>query len=215
MKVGALRLLTRSARLASLAVACGASLSIAGCQGSAIQPAPSAASATAIPSGVDPLPSLGSTATNGGGDPRSSAYWIQWSSCGEGSQAAVARQNGGREAGWILVDDLITDPGLALGDHDVTTCGEAAAILDGSTRGLLPGAIGELPRQVLTAELNLSSGAESCEAAETSVLLGQAILSALGFDGHAPLRAPDAQEETIVADAVQALREYNSGALCR
>lgn len=38
-----------------------------------------------------------------------------WNSCAEGNKADVAAANGGRAAGWIILDDLLADPGIQLG----------------------------------------------------------------------------------------------------
>ncbi|NPV07338.1 MAG: hypothetical protein HPY83_05155 [Anaerolineae bacterium] len=56
-------------------------------------------------------------ASDGGGGPRPAAYWAQRNMCAPDNRADVARANGGREAGWVLVDDLLADPGNQPGDH--------------------------------------------------------------------------------------------------
>jgi hypothetical protein len=152
------------------------------------------------------------------GDPRTSAYWALWNTCAPENRADVAAANGGREAGWILLDDLISDPGIQLGDHPVTTCEEGLALLQGRN------AAGEdtsepiygLAAGLLAAELNLNAGAETCPIAEEAVLGGHLVLADAGFDGSGEYTAATSGE---IADAIPRLVEllvaYNSGELCR
>jgi len=152
------------------------------------------------------------------GDPRVAAYWAVWNSCAPENQADVAAANGGRAAGWIIVDDLLAYPGIQLGDHPVTTCEESLALLQGQTvAGEETGdPIYGLAAGLLAAELNLGAGAETCPIAEEAVLGGHLVLAEGGFDGSGEYAAAASQE---VADAIPRLVEllvaYNSGELCR
>ena len=149
-------------------------------------------------------------------DPRSSSYWVRWSSCGPDSQAEVAAANGGREAGWIILDDLLADPGIQIGDYRLPACEQGVALLQGRTAA---GAetndpVYALARQLLAAELNLNAGAESCPAAEEAVLGAHLVLASVGFQGSG---AYSPQEEVAAAlpQLSELLTDYNSGALCR
>ncbi len=71
-------------------------------------------------------------ASQGGGEPRSSGYWLLWNSCAPDNRSETAAANGGRAAGWYLVDDILADPGLMLGEHPLATCEAALTILEGS-----------------------------------------------------------------------------------
>jgi hypothetical protein len=152
------------------------------------------------------------------GDPRTAAYWAVWNTCAPENRADVAAANGGRAAGWILVDDLIADPGIQLGDYPVTTCEEGLALLQGQdARGddtndpIYPLAAG-----LLAAELNLNAGAETCSIAEEAVLGSHLVLADAGFDGSGEYTAATTGE---VAEAIPRLvgllAAYNSGELCR
>jgi hypothetical protein len=55
-----------------------------------------------------------------GGDPRTIGYWKNWSTCTGGGQVKVAAANGGPDAGWFLVDDLLLSPGYHLGPNTAT-----------------------------------------------------------------------------------------------
>ena len=161
---------------------------------------------------LDDVPAAARVAV-GVGEPRSSGYWVIWSSCGEDNRAETAAANGGREAGWILLDDLLAFPGVTLGDHAVATCDEGVVILEVSPVAEPPEG---LAQQLLAAELNLNSGSETCPAAEETVVVAQALLSSFGYAG--PDGAPlSADEEAIdsLDRLVALLAAYNSGELCR
>jgi hypothetical protein len=152
------------------------------------------------------------------GDPRTVAYWAVWNNCAPENRANVAAANGGRAAGWIIMDDLLADPGIQLGDHPVTTCEEGLALLQGRDAGEEEASetIYGLAAGLLAAELNLGAGAETCPIAEEAVLGGHLVLADVGFDGSGEYAAAASQE---VADAIPRLVEllatYNSGELCR
>jgi hypothetical protein len=152
------------------------------------------------------------------GDPRPAAYWAVWNTCAPENRADVAAANGGRAAGWFIVDDLLADPGIQLGDHPVTTCEDSLALLQGrsATGEETGGAIYALAAALLGAELNLNAGAETCPIAEEAVLGGHLVLSRAGFDGTGDYVAATAGE---LADAIPRLVEllegYNRGELCR
>ncbi|MHB1317167.1 MAG: hypothetical protein ACYCYF_00960, partial [Anaerolineae bacterium] len=62
--------------------------------------------------------------SDGGGEPRSAGYWMLWNNCAPENRAKMARANGGRAAGWILMEDLLADPGILLGELPVETCAQ-------------------------------------------------------------------------------------------
>lgn len=155
-------------------------------------------------------------ASTGGGDPRSPAYWAVWNTCAPGNRAVEAEANGGRAAGWVLVDDVLADPGIGLGDHLLMSCEESVALLQGRT------GTGEetadpaydLAGQLLAAELNLTVGAETCPVAEEAVVGAHLVLSSANFEGvsTSPL---DAEAGGALPRLVGLLALYNSGELCR
>lgn len=155
--------------------------------------------------------------STGGGEPRTSRYWIVWSTCGEGSQAETAIANGGRAKGWILVDDLLADPGVELGRVRLRTCEEAVSLLDGRTlRGASTTDLAyRLATETLTAELNLSAGAESCTAAEGAVRVARLLLSSMGFTGLGAYFPGEERKRGRTDEAIELLGAYNAGTLCR
>jgi hypothetical protein len=150
------------------------------------------------------------------GDPRTAGYWALWNGCAPDNRAAAAA-NGGREAGWILMDDLLADPGIQLGDHPVTSCEGGLALLEATAAAEEGGdAIDGLAAALLTAELNLNAGAKTCPAAEEAVLGGHLILANAGFDGVGHTgESPSDEVAAAVPCTVALLRAYNRGELCR
>ena len=152
------------------------------------------------------------------GDPRPAGYWAVWNTCAPENRATQATANGGREAGWILLDDLIADPGIQLGDHPVTTCEEGLALLQGltATREGASDPVYDLAGALLAAELNLNVGAETCPIAEEAVLGSHMILSEAGFDGAGEHNASASGEvANAIPRLVELLKGYNRGGLCR
>jgi hypothetical protein len=148
----------------------------------------------------------------GSGEPRSSGYWITWSSCSVDNRAETAAANGGREAGWLIVDDLLSHPGIVLGDHAVTACDEAVDILDASRTD----PTSAMARQLLTAALNRAAGSEACESADDTIAVAGQLLASLDYRG--PDGAPTQLEQDMVASIERVgelLASYNSGELCR
>ncbi|MGD9146657.1 MAG: hypothetical protein PVI80_13925 [Anaerolineae bacterium] len=157
-------------------------------------------------------------AATGGGEPRTAGSWIVWNTCAPENRAETARANGGRAAGWILLDDLLADPGIRLGNHPVATCQEGLALLQGCT------AAGEetgdpiygLAAQLLAAELNLNAGGETCPIAEEAVLGGHLVLASAGFDGTGHTATTISTEmANAIPRLVELLEGYNRGELCR
>jgi hypothetical protein len=156
-----------------------------------------------------------SRVSDGGGEPRSTTYWITWSTCGEGSQAGVAEANGGREAGWIVLDDLIETPGLSLGVHTVTDCPDAVAILGSAVVIPRPsGRVDALAAQLLAAQANRSSGSEGCPAADAALAVGGALLTEVRFSGAGSADRPDAEIADAIDETLPVLVAYNAGELC-
>jgi hypothetical protein len=158
--------------------------------------------------------------SDGGGEPRSPGYWLLWNSCAPDNRSETARSNGGREAGWIIVDDLLEDPGILVGMLNLETCPQAVNLLNlldlqGTDRATNPAY--QLAQAMLAAQLNLAAGAEDCPAADEAVRAGQLLLISVEFNGtgdYAPLMQPGNTAETAVI-LIEQLQAYNSGQLCR
>jgi len=158
--------------------------------------------------------------STGGGDPRGAGYWLLWNSCAPDNRAEVAAANGGRAMGWILLDDLLVDPGMLVGELQVLTCPQGLQLLqlqDAQGAAHPDDPAYQLASAMLTAQLNLAAGAEYCPAADQAVSLAQLLLLDIGFtargDYPAAIQAKDSGE--AVAYLLEQLTAYNLGTLCR
>lgn len=158
--------------------------------------------------------------SSGGGEPRTPGYWLIWNACAKGNQAKVAQANGGRAAGWIVMEDLLSDPGVLLGELQVETCQQGVNLLRSMN---LQGAVMKgdaayaLASQLLAAQLNLAAGSEYCPASDQAVTAAQLLLLGLGFDGTGKNLTPlSGSQDLKTAEILTGqLASYNSGALCR
>jgi hypothetical protein len=191
------------------------------------QPARQAAGDTLAPSpspmipleieGLEDLPDAARVSSKGGG-PRTPSYWAIWNSCAPDNKADVAAANGGREAGWILLDDLLADPGIQVGDYLLESCQGSLSLLESREQNgeIQDEPAYQLAAQLLTAELNLSSGAETCPIAEEAVVGGHILLADMSFNGQGNY-ADVLSNETLeaISTILELLEAYNNGQLCQ
>ncbi|HEY3408774.1 MAG TPA: hypothetical protein VGK53_11445 [Propionicimonas sp.] len=187
---------------------------IAGCASAAASPSAHEAGTASPDRGLPTFPPE-TRLSSGGPEPRSPGYWVTWSTCGAESQAGIATANGGRPAGWILLDDLLADPGMFLGRVPIEACDAAVAVLTDSATPRAQPAVRVLARQLLTAELNVSSGAETCPAAEATIGLGQAMLTRLDYHPDALFPQSSRVDSETATELALMLSDYNQGLLCR
>jgi hypothetical protein len=162
-----------------------------------------------------------------GGDPRTIGYWKNWNTCTAGNQYQTADHNGGPDAGWYILDDLLPQQ---LGLLSITACGDGVNILDkrdlsGTNRA--NDAAYELAAQALAAQMNLASGAESCPQIQDTMLSGLSLLTDIAFSGEGSYLAsggngkkkrggPDqGQLREQATDLAAMLDQYNQGNLCQ
>ena len=125
----------------------------------------------------------------------------------------------GREAGWILMDDLLADPGIMLGVITVGKCSQGIMLLQakdaiGAGHDNDPAYL--LAAQLFTAELNLAAGSETCPASNKYIYDAQLLLERIGFDGTGnymgpPKVSPDIATANLLTDQ---LVSFNAGRLC-
>ena len=139
----------------------------------------------------------------------------------------TAAKNGGPDAGWFILDDILNSPGIIWDDiqddmfvFQIETCEDGVSILD--QRSLDRGkkkasdAAYTLAMHLMAAQLNFAAGAESCEAAQAAALAGETLLDELDFDGTGSYLRPK-KNDTTYQDALNlayTLDEYNNGYLC-
>ena len=158
--------------------------------------------------------------STGGGEPRSTGYWLLWNSCAPDNKAEIAAANGGRQAGWIIVDDLLAAPGILLGELTIDSCQLAINLLQAQdSTGVDHSAdtAYNLAAQLLAAQLNLAASAEYCPAVDEAVRAGQLLLIQQGFDASGGyFSVVENNQDRQAADfLVEQLVEYNAGSLCR
>jgi len=159
-----------------------------------------------------------------GGEPRTIGFWKNWNTCTGGNQYITAEENGGPAAGWYILDDLLNNPGYTIGilQLDGTDCLDAVSILDKSDivsgKQMSNDAAYNMAAQLLGAQLNLSAGAETCQAAVDAVNDGQNLLVSIGFNGVGDfLSNRDKKVKdlyTYANELALILDEYNNGNLC-
>ena len=157
--------------------------------------------------------------STGGAEPRTPAYWAVWNSCAPNNRSEEAAANGGRQAGWILMDDLLTNPGVSVGDFVIESCEEGLNMLEALETSSAPRSsewVYLLAAHVLSAELNLNVGAETCPAAEEAVIAGHFALSSAQFVGSGDYVITATPDIVDSAEAITRLLEaYGRGVLCR
>ena len=153
--------------------------------------------------------------SNQSGEPRPTAYWMLWNACAPKNRAEVAAANGGRAAGWVLMDDLLEKPGINLGDLPVENCEHGLNLLQGLTKTgeETDDPLYELAAQLLAAELNFNLGAETCPIAEEAAVGGHMVLASVNFNGTGTYFTT-VEVSTAVPRLLELLQGYNSGELC-
>ncbi|MCU0271381.1 MAG: hypothetical protein MUF83_22445 [Acidimicrobiales bacterium] len=190
-----------------LITACG-STGDAESAGTATVPVQPAESEPAALGEIDPADRV----SDGAPEPRSAQYWITWSTCGAGSKSDLATANGGREAGWVLLDDLLATPGVALAGRRMTTCDDAVMVLTGAEG---TDVTARLAAESLAAEVNYASGAETCRAFDGALRVGRALLEWWEVGGAGSRPADDAEVDALARETIDLLATYNQGNLCR
>jgi hypothetical protein len=151
----------------------------------------------------------------GGGEPRTIGYWKAWSSCTNGRQVETAAKNGGSDAGFWLLDDVLP---LTVGDYEVTRCEDGVSLLEkrdvNSGKKRANDAAYALASQLLAAKANFAAGAETCLAATEAVVAGDALLASIGFDGSGQYLRPKDSEYVQARELADTLDQYNNGYLC-
>jgi len=156
-----------------------------------------------------------------GGAPRTIGFWKNWNLCTGGNQYLTAENNGGPDEGWYILDDLLNNPGydigaLHLGAGDCEIAVEILSKSDISTGKLMASdAAYNLAAQLLAAKLNLSAGAEYCQAVYDAVDDADALLLSINFDGTGGYLRPNKKELYNYGNQLAyILDQYNQGNLC-
>jgi hypothetical protein len=216
--MGAMRILSLLLSLTWLLSACVAQPSQAPTLAQSVASSPSALLPPTITQSRSTPKSL-STSSNGG-EPRTTGYWLLWNACADGNQAETAKANGGKQAGWIIMDDLLAEAGVLVGTLQIETCKQGVSLLQGrNLQGaeMKNDAAYTLAAQLLAAQLNLATGSEYCPASDQAVSQAQLLLLGLNFDGMGGYLGPPLAGSNIdkAKMLTEQLADYNSGVLCR
>jgi hypothetical protein len=158
-----------------------------------------------------------------GGEPRTIGFWKNWNTCTGGNQWITAANNGGPDAGWYILDDLLNDPGYTIGILELggDDCAIAVEVLDKSDvvtgKQMSKDAAYNMAAQLLGAELNLSARAETCQAVVDAVNEGQSLLAGIEFNGTGDYLRPNGKDKDLyyyANDLAVILDTYNNGNLC-
>ncbi len=164
--------------------------------------------------------------TSPGGDQRTPGYWKNWNRCSNGNQQYTAEKNGGVEAGFYLLEDVLGNgiewcPATGNGNgggFSITTCELAVAILDSrdfaTGRKRASDAAYTLARALLAAQLNFGAGAGTCAEATQAAVQAQDLLCDIGFDGTGRYLRPKDDEYAQALALAGTLDAYNNGLLC-
>ena len=153
---------------------------------------------------------------------RTIGYWRNWNTCSGGNQAATAAKNGGRDAGFFLLDDLLENPGITIGLLELgeDDCESAVRLLSKrdieTRRNRANDGAYNMAAQLLAAELNLAAGAVTCPEVATAVEEGQALLTKIEFDGSGKfLKGKNKRADRATANKLASiLDDYNNGGVC-
>jgi hypothetical protein len=122
-----------------------------------------------------------------GGEPRTPGFWKNWNTCTGGNQALTAAENGGADAGWYILDDVLSNT-IYLGqlELDGGDCVDAQLILnnrDLRDKNRASDPAYNLAKHLLTYKLNLGAGSYMCPDMAQAVSFADWILNEIGFDG--------------------------------
>ncbi len=153
-----------------------------------------------------------------GGDARTPGYWKNWNTCTKGNQAETAAKNGGPDAGYWLLDDILAMGPITWGNFSIATCEDAVRVLNqrdlntGKKRAN-DGAYG-LAMHLLAAQLNFAAGASTCAEANDVAAQAEALLVSLDFDGSGMFLRPRHADYATARELEGLLDEYNNNLLC-
>ncbi|HOI79422.1 MAG TPA: T9SS type A sorting domain-containing protein, partial [Petrimonas sp.] len=122
-----------------------------------------------------------------GGTARTPGYWKNWNTCTGGGQAKTALANGGWQAGYWLLNDVLNNPGITLGSLVLKSCTDAVNILDmrdlKSTKKMSSDAAYTLACHLTAYRCNEAAGAYGCSYAGKTAAAADALLIKIGFNG--------------------------------
>ena len=154
-----------------------------------------------------------------GGGQRTPGYWKNWNTCSPGNQARTAERNGGVDAGFYLLDDVLP---MTVGDFVIDDCETGQLLLDRRdlddkrNRKRASDAAYNLASHLIAAQANVAAGASVCPEVTQAIADANALLTSIGFEGDGTYLQPkDKSPERQLALQIAALLDaYNNGEVC-
>ncbi|MCA6074466.1 T9SS type A sorting domain-containing protein, partial [Fulvivirga sedimenti] len=155
-----------------------------------------------------------------GGAARTPGYWKNWNTCTSGGQADNAAKNGGYANGYWLLDDILNNPGITLGEFTIPAndCETGVLILDqrdlsGRNKKMANDAAYTLAMHLMAFKLNQAAGAYHCQYAIDAAMQADALLTRNNYDGTGSYLRPKAADYTEALELAGILDAYNNNIL--
>ncbi|MDH3308224.1 MAG: hypothetical protein OEO77_11985, partial [Acidimicrobiia bacterium] len=171
---------------------------------------------------VEPGQTLGIVVNNvppPGGEQRTPGYWKNWNTCSPGNQARTAERNGGVDAGFYLLDDVLP---MTIGEFVINDCETGRLLLDRRdiedrrNRKRASDAAYNLASHLIAAQSNVAAQAGVCSEITQAIADANALLSGIGFDGTGQYLGPKDKgpERQLALEIAALLDAYNNGEVC-
>jgi hypothetical protein len=152
-----------------------------------------------------------------GGTARTPGYWKNWNRCTGGGQAINADRNGGWQAGYWLLDDVLNSPGVTLGTYTVTTCAIGVNILDQrDIKTLKKNAsdpIYTLAMHLMAFKLNQAAGAYGCPYAIGAAQKADVLLIKVKYNATGSYKTMSKADQAYALTLAKILDAYNNNTL--
>jgi hypothetical protein len=154
-------------------------------------------------------------------NPRTPGYWKNWNSCTGGNQVRVAAQNGGSANGYWLLDDVLGQGSITIGNLTLTAndCVRAVRVLDKSdvvtNRKRSTEPLFNLATHLFAATLNFGANATSCSGATSAATAAQTLLAKYGWNGTGSRASLTSSDSSLANSLANTLDSYNNGNLCQ
>ncbi len=154
-----------------------------------------------------------------GGDQRTPGYWKNWTTCSPGNQARTAERNGGADAGFYLLDDVLP---MVVGDFEIVDCKTGRLLLDRRdldgkrNRKRASDAAYNLASHLIAAQANVAAGASVCPEVTQAIADANELLASIGFEGDGQYLGPKSKspDRQLALEIAALLDAYNNGEVC-
>ncbi|WP_165963523.1 T9SS type A sorting domain-containing protein [Hymenobacter radiodurans] len=157
------------------------------------------------------------------GTARTPGYWKNWSTCTGGKQVQTALKNGGKAAGFYILDDhlphtLWSNPGSTkCTGFTLTDCAAAVKILstqDATGKQKASDAAYNLAKHLMSYQLNIKSGTAPCASAADAAIKAEALLAKYCFNGTKDYLKAASADRTTALSYAKILDAYNNNLAC-